>query len=327
MVQVFSPSPRAMQAGQIGQSIGQGIGLYGQRQQMQQQQGQLAQALFGDQAQQFASLPMQEQLRVADFLQNQQKFSQTNQQNQQSLAAQQNLAKQLFPENAENFGQLPPQQQIALAKLFKQQKDSDLKEKVIGSLFGGQPQGEDQQQAQPKESELLSDAQIAAIATVDPNLAKIFQMQKDTALKEARANRKEAEKKEEAKKPIETAQRSFNSMAKLLKKGNLGLGSGILSSAIGGDRAKDVAQFTSATGGLEALLVDMVSRGTLSNARFKYITETLLPKPGDRDKEIEGKMIALADLLGLDSTELNQKKSVSSVGKKQDKESLEDIWK
>jgi hypothetical protein len=71
----------------------------------------------------------------------------------------------------------------------------------------------------------------------------------------------------------------------------------------------------------------MVSRGTLSNARFKYITETLLPKPGDRDKEIEGKMIALADLLGLDSTELNQKKSVSSVGKKQDKESLEDIWK
>lgn len=320
MVQIISPSPRAMQPSQVGQSIGQGLGLYGQRQQMQQQQGQLAQALFGDQAQQFAGLPAEQQMQIADQLKKQQLA-------QQNLVSQQNLAKQLFPEEAQNFGSLPPQQQIALAKLFKQQKDSDLKEKVIGSLFGGQSQDQGQQQEQPKESDLLSDSQIAAVASVDPNLARILQMQKDTALKETRANRKETEKKEEAKKPLETAQRSFNSMAKLLRKGNLGLGSGALSSALGGDRAKDVAQFTSATGGLEALLVDMVSRGTLSNARFKYITETLLPKPGDRDKEIEGKMVALADLLGLDSSELTQKKSKSSSDKKQEKESLEDIWK
>lgn len=320
MVQVFDNTPTPSSASMIGQALGQGLGVYQQRQQQQQQQNQLAKALFGDQAQQFAGLPAEQQMQIADQLQKRQVA-------QQNLSSQQNLAKQLFPEDAQNFGNLPPQQQIALAKLFKQQKDSDLKEKVIGSLFGGKPQGEGQAQEQPKESDLLSDAQIASVATVDPNLARILQMQKDTALKEARANRKETEKKEEAKKPLETAQRSFNSMAKLLRKGNLGLGSGALSSALGGERSKDVAQFTSATGGLEALLVDMVSRGTLSNARFKYITETLLPKPGDRDKEIEGKMVALADLLGLDSSELTQKKSKSSVGKKQEKESLEDIWK
>ena len=117
---------------------------------------------------------------------------------QQNLASQQNLAKQLFPEDAQRFSSLQPQQQIALAKLFKQQKDSDLKEKVIGSLFGGQEDVEGQSKRQLKESDLLSNEQIAAVATVDPNLARILQMQKDTELKGRWEERKEERKEAEA---------------------------------------------------------------------------------------------------------------------------------
>lgn len=190
MVQYFNPVPTPSNASMIGSAIGQGIGLHGQRQQMQQNQSRLAQALFGNQAQQFAGLPAEQQIQIADQLQKRQAA-------QQNLASQQNLAKQLFPEDAQNFGNLPPQQQIALAKLFKQQKDSDLKEKVIGSLFGGKPQVEGQPKQQPKESDLLSNEQIAAVATVDPNLARILQMQKDTELKGRREERKEERREAE----------------------------------------------------------------------------------------------------------------------------------
>lgn len=317
MVQIVGPSPRAMQLGQIGQAIGQGIGINSQQNQMRSQQGQLAKQLFGNQGNQFANLPVEDQFKAAQFMQNQQASNQQNMQKQQELASQQNLASHLFPDQADKFGQLPIQQQLNLANLFKKQKDSDLKDKVINSLFGSD-EGEN-----AKESNLLSDSQIASVATVDPNLAKILQKQKESKLLENREQQKMEEKQKKERMPFETAQRSFNIMSQLLKKGNLGVGSGILGSAIGGERAKDVAQFTSATGGLEAMLVDMVSRGALSDSRFKYITQTLLPKPGDRDKEIEGKMIALADMLGLDSSELTGNKKVEP-GKKQ---SLEDLWK
>lgn len=314
-VQYFPADPSL--ASSLGQALGQGLGVRFQQGQMQNQQSQLANALFGGQANQFSGIPMEQQLKVAEYLQNQQKL-------QQSSGNQLNLAKQLFPENPEQFASLPPQQQIALAKYFKQNQDAEFKQNLINTLFnnGMSPEGQE-----TKESNMLTDAQIASVASVDPNLAKILQMQKDTALKEARSTKKEQKEEEEKKRPIETAQKSFNSMAKILKRGKIGMGSGLISTALGGQTAKDTAEFTTATGGLEALLVDMVSRGTLSNARFKYITETLLPKPGDRQKEIEGKMTALADLLGLDSSELTNIDKKSSVGKKSEKPSLEDIWK
>lgn len=99
-------------------------------------------------------------------------------------------------------------------------------------------------------------------------------------------------------------QESFDRMAELLKEGKLGLGSKTLGKAFGGKRAEDVGEFESLSGALEAMLVDRVSRGTLSNSRFKYITETLLPKPNDRDRTIKGKMKALARELDLDPSVL-----------------------
>lgn len=113
----------------------------------------------------------------------------------------------------------------------------------------------------------------------------------------------EQQEKEQTQK---TAQDAFNKMTKLLKGGNLGRGSGI-GSIFGGQQAKDVGEFTSLGGALEALLVDKVNRGTLSNTRFEYITKNLLPTPHDSDATIEGKLTGLAQILGLDSSELTGK--------------------
>ncbi len=118
-------------------------------------------------------------------------------------------------------------------------------------------------------------------------------------------------------------QKAFNGMADLIKEGNLGRGSGFFS-LFGGKSAKDVGKFTSLSGGLEALLVDMVNRGTLSNDRFKYITETLLPKASDSINEIKGKMEGLAEIMGLDPSSLGIEPKSSS--KSNQKMSLQEIF-
>ena len=118
--------------------------------------------------------------------------------------------------------------------------------------------------------------------------------------------RKEAE---EAK----SAQHVFDELSGLVNEvgrtgaitGNLGLGK----------TGKAYAKFTSLTGGLESALVEMVNRGTLSNVRFKYITETLLPKPHDTQEQIRGKLEGLAELLELDSSALTGKKQESKIDK------------
>jgi hypothetical protein len=91
----LGPDPYSQQAGQLGQALAQGIGVHFQRGQMQNQQGQLANALFGNNASQFASLPVEQQLKAAEFLQAQQKLqaqAQTNQQIISDLEQRRNLA-------------------------------------------------------------------------------------------------------------------------------------------------------------------------------------------------------------------------------------------
>lgn len=96
-------------------------------------------------------------------------------------------------------------------------------------------------------------------------------------------------------------QDAFNRMAQLIPK--VGMGSGVLG-MFGGKQAEHSGEFSSLTGALESHLVDMVNKGTLSNTRFKYITETLLPKPTDTQDEIKGKMKGLALILDLDPSVL-----------------------
>lgn len=103
------------------------------------------------------------------------------------------------------------------------------------------------------------------------------------------------------KKSHETTQRAFNSLAILIPKVGR---SRILESTFGGETAGSFAEFTSLTGALEALLVEQVNRGALSNTRFNYIKNDLLPKPGDSQAEIRGKLKGLATDLNLDPSAL-----------------------
>ena len=59
----------------------------------------------------------------------------------------------------------------------------------------------------------------------------------------------------------ERGQLAFNEMANILKRGNLGRTSKVRG-FFGGETAKDAAQFSSLGGAIEAMLVDLVSRGT-----------------------------------------------------------------
>lgn len=131
---------------------------------------------------------------------------------------------------------------------------------------------------------------------------------KQQAAKFAHEKELKSGKSEEAEQVRQIGQQSFNGIAKLLNKGNVGMGSGAIG-FFGGETAEDTGEFQSLTGGLEAMMVDMVSRGTLSNTRFQYITETLLPKPTDTQSQIKGKLKGLAQILGLDASELTGKGS------------------
>lgn len=104
------------------------------------------------------------------------------------------------------------------------------------------------------------------------------------------------------------AQKAFNRMGELLKKGNIGFGSGFYALA-GGQTAEDVGEFSSLTGALEAILKDKVSKGVLSKDRFNYIIQTLLPKPDDRLATIKGKLKGLALDLELDPSILGDEET------------------
>lgn len=159
----------------------------------------------------------------------------------------------------------------------------------------------------------LSPEQVTEVTKsgLDPKLATL-------ALREVQ---KRQAKTQESEQTQRIGQESFNRMAELLKEGNLGLGSKAKSAVFGGKTAESVGEFESLSGALEAMLVDKVSRGTLSNARFKYITETLLPKPTDREATIRGKLKALSRELELDPSVLSkEKKPVAKM-------TLEEIFK
>ena len=150
----------------------------------------------------------------------------------------------------------------------------------------------------------LSQEQVLAASIQNPALAPALGAIYKNQQKEARESQEK-----------ETGQQSLNRMAEILSEGQIGLGSKLKGKVFGKKTAEDVGEFESLTGALESLLVDKVSRGTLSNSRFKYITETLLPKPNDREATIRGKIKALARELDLELPDLKSKKT-STKGEK-----------
>jgi hypothetical protein len=119
----------------------------------------------------------------------------------------------------------------------------------------------------------------------------------------ARARGKENAKKKEEVASHKVTQKAFNDLVRLVP--DAGRGTEALG-IFGGKNARTAGEFTSLTGALESLLVEKVNRGTLSNTRFKYITETLLPKVTDSQAEIKGKLAGLATILELDPSSLQK---------------------
>jgi hypothetical protein len=167
-----------------------------------------------------------------------------------------------------------------------------------------------QQQHQQSEAE----KELGIDPRLSPEIKKmIYQYQLMGNLEEAKGrnqinllNQKQSAGQEENNQTREMGQKAFNQMASILNKENVGpIAKGkSLIPFIGSKEAEDIGKFGSLTGGLESMLVEMVNKGTLSNTRFNYITETLLPKPTDRIDTIRGKLKGLAEILGLDASAL-----------------------
>lgn len=125
------------------------------------------------------------------------------------------------------------------------------------------------------------------------------------AIKHVLKPNKELIKKKEAEEDLKRGQTVFNELSALVPQvGKLK----VPASYAGSDTAKAFAKFTSLNGGLESVLVDMVSRGTLSNTRFNYIKNELLPQPSDTQATIRGKLEGLAIMIGLDASALTGEK-------------------
>lgn len=201
----------------------------------------------------------------------------------------------------------------AINQMLEQKSQEQKTAQLLGALgLGGSQQGLEPQagietpRASRSQMPGLSQEQILAASIMNPALAPALSSIYKTQQKEMQESQSE-----------KTAQESLDRMSELLAEGRLGLGSKLKAKAFGGETAEQVGEFESLSGALEALLVDKVSRGTLSNARFKYITETLLPKPNDREATIRGKLKALSKELGLERPEsLESKKLTKEAAQK-----------
>ena len=109
---------------------------------------------------------------------------------------------------------------------------------------------------------------------------------------------KEELAEKETQDSVVRAKDTIGALEEIIERGKVGGGStwkALLPGAT--DTQFDIGEFQSTVGALEASLVDMVSRGTLSNTRFEYITENLLPRPDDRVATIKGKLEGLRRIL------------------------------
>lgn len=203
---------------------------------------------------------------------------------------------------------------MALSQMLEQ-KQQDRKTKALFDALGlgsnqevNQPSGIQNQGKQNQGGSLpqLTQEKILAASIQNPALAPALG-----------AIYKNQQKEAEKQQSIDTAQRSFDTMGEIFQRGNIGLGSGL---AISGKTAEDVGEFETLSGALESLLKDQVNKGTLSNARFDYIVNKLLPKPTDPRARIKGKLRGLAKELNLKSPEFLSEKHL-------DKEEAKEILK
>lgn len=117
-------------------------------------------------------------------------------------------------------------------------------------------------------------------------------------LKGNQPSNKDDLKLQERQAAINRSQSTINTLLDLVDRGNVGAQAYAQSYLPWANEAKEsIGEFDSLIGGLESSLVEMVNKGTLSDARFKYITETLLPKSSDTVSTIKGKLKGLQEIL------------------------------
>jgi len=213
---------------------------------------------------------------------------------------------------------------LAQANATGNPKDIDSAMQQILSRVSAERRPEAMQLLQGKQNQLVASQtqqrqqQALQAQGFDPSLAQLDPSMQREIIK----NKPQAQDNSKM-----VAQKAFNRISEITNSGNVGLGSGALS-MFGGKSAQDTGEFSSLTGGLESLLVDKVSKGTLSNARFDYIVKTLLPKPDDSEATIKGKLKGLAEVLELDPAALNiiPGKGEKSMDKPTQKQSLAEIF-
>lgn len=98
----------------------------------------------------------------------------------------------------------------------------------------------------------------------------------------------------------------------ILNKGNLGNPLTTFG-ALSRERQEDIGEFDSLNVALESIFKDMVNKGAMSDARFKFMIKNL-PSAHDSDRKNKGKLKAIGQILDVDVSRL-QKKGESSEKK------------
>ncbi len=113
----------------------------------------------------------------------------------------------------------------------------------------------------------------------------------------------------------QTAQKSFDSLVDLVNKGNVGRGSGIGSFFGHKEVAHDTGRFKSAMAGLESGLREMmVGTGRMTDTQFNFLTEKIMPKPGETLDEMQGKLEEIGLLLGVEPESLERLSEANTTG-------------
>lgn len=142
-------------------------------------------------------------------------------------------------------------------------------------------------------------------------------------IKEKASREKELKLQEDKKRLAST----FSRLVDLTKSPNIGIRTNP-KQFLGSKAVEEQSEFTSLKAELVGSLRELVNRGALTNQKFNYIVNTLLPQHNDRQASIRGKLKGIAKILGVEPEEIGI--DISSIPEKNEtkkKISLEEIFR
>lgn len=147
---------------------------------------------------------------------------------------------------------------------------------------------------------------LAKLLGLDENQSEEFARAPPDIQKEFAKNT--IKKKQEAHQDQETLQSQFNNIWDLMDKRGIGFAGSLnmTDEALGNE-----AQFKASQIGLISAARDRVNKGVLTNQKFQYIIDNLIPKYNERRATTKGKLKALAEEFGL---KIPEKKPKTATG-------------